>query len=96
MGITEFAISTNTGIQQNWNFTPRGISGFADSAKLEILELHHMEFLEWFLWTSLLLKTACFMLQIFHKETEQSKSLQFSKVRNSTKHKWFTYSVQDF
>ena len=78
MGITEFAISTNTA----WNSTK--------------LELHHVESLEWFLWTSLLLKTACFMLQIFHKENEQSKSLQFSKVRNSAKHKWFTYNVQDF
>ena len=27
---------------------------------------------------------------------KQSKSLQFSEVRNSTKHKWFTYNVQDF
>ena len=32
----------------------------------------------------------------FHKENTQSKSVQFSEVRNSVKHKWFTYSVQDF
>ena len=30
------------------------------------------------------------------KENKQSKSLQFSEVRNSTKHTLFTYSVQDF
>ena len=33
----------------------------------------------------------CYSFKDSTKKNKQSKSLQFSKVRNSAKHKWFTY-----
>ena len=78
-----------TGNYPNWN-SPLGISRFADSTKTgnsTKLELHHMASLDLLI---------CKSRKSTKLENKQSRSLQFSEVRNSTKHTSFAYSVQDF
>ena len=75
-GISRFAVLQKQEISKTGNALPHGISGVAVLADQHIAKnwLIHAQFYS------------------FKDSTEnkQSKSLQFSKVRNSTKHKWFT------
>ena len=72
---------------------------FCKNRKSAKLEFHNTVSLELpFLWTSILIKKLpdpCPILQLqrFHKSINNLKTLQFSEVRNSTKHTLFTYDT---
>ena len=81
MAISGFADSAKTG---NSGTLPHGISGVA-----VLVDMH--------IATSCLIHAQFYTFKDSTKITKnKSKSLQFSKVRNLAKHKWFTYNVQDF
>ena len=83
MAFLDLLILQKLEILQNWNFTTSGISGFA------ILVDQHID-------KNCLIHVQFYSFKDSIKENKQSRSLQFSEVRNSTKHTLFAYSVQDF
>ena len=91
MAFLDLLILHKLEIQQNWNSTKLEFTTCMASLELP------------FLWSSILIKKNCLIHAQFYsfkdstkKRKNNLKSLQFSDVRNSTKHTLFAYSVQDF
>ena len=103
-GISKVTILQNCKLSRLEFTTSHGISRFADLQKQKISKTGTSQhgicevpiLVDQHIDKNCLIHVQFYSFKDARKENKQSKSLQFSEVRNSTKHTLFTYSVQDF